>query len=68
MKYSKLRRDALERQCRECINEGYGLSLTRRDCRYWHYPTTCARCGNVGNIVTDIAPFSRIKVFLAKKP
>lgn len=67
MKYKSLKYAALGRLCRKCINEEYGLQLSRKDCLYWIYPATCRCCGQIKNIVADIAPFSRWKIWLSRK-
>ena len=67
MRYQKFQREALRDQCRECINRTYGLKLARKDCRYWFYPVVCHCCGETRNVVVEIEPFSRWKIWLAKK-
>ena len=66
MNYHTFKHTVLHNQCRECINRSYGLKLTRRDCQYWIYPETCSVCQQIGNLVIDIAPLSRWKIWLAK--
>ena len=67
MKYRHFKREALGKQCRECVNEIYKLQLTREDCLYWIHPVACKRCGQLRNIVTDIEPLRRWKIWLLKK-
>ena len=67
MRYKKFKREALHNQCRKCINRFYGIELTPKDCRYWFYPGECMTCGQIGHLVTDIVPFSRRKIWRAKK-
>ena len=66
MNYQVFKHRVLRNQCRECINQSYGLKLARKDCQYWIYPETCSCCGKVCNIVIGIAPVNRWKVWLAK--
>lgn len=63
MKYKTLKRNALGKYCRECINGKYGLRLSRKDCQYWMYPGLCSHCGEVRNIVTDVSFLSRWKLW-----
>lgn len=59
--------DVIARQlCRQCINVRTGARLRRRDCKYWHYPTPCAGCGQVRNIVTGVTLTGRWKLFWSK--
>ena len=67
MKYHTFKRDALNNRCRECINQSYGLKLGRKDCQYRLYPDTCRGCGKIVNIVEDIEPLSRWKIWLVKE-
>lgn len=67
MKYHIFKQKALHSQCRECINRVYGLKLKRKDCQYRLYPEKCSTCEKFGNIVMDIEPMSRWKIWLAKE-
>ena len=67
LKYRHFKREALGKQCRECVNERYELQLRREDCLYWIHPVTCIRCGQLRNIVMDIEPMRRWKIWLLKE-
>lgn len=54
--------------CRQCINEIYGLNLTRKDVLIYMYPKKCSRCGQVKNIVYGAAGMGKWKLFFGKKP
>lgn len=66
MNYREFKQEALGKQCRNCINQIYDIQLRRRDCRYWIYPATCRCCNKLQNIVVDIEPSSRWKIWLYK--
>lgn len=41
--------------CRSCLNETYRANLERADCQYdYPFPTRCACCKEMKNIVTDL--------------
>ena len=52
--------------CRECINVQTGARLTPRDCKYWHFPAQCSRCGQIRHIVTGATLSGRWKLFWSK--
>ena len=51
--------------CRRCINEVRGVRIERTDCWYADtpYPTRCARCGELRNIVTALRLSGRLKLW-----
>ena len=57
-----------EHICRRCINRQYGINLQSRDCKYWHWPTHCAQCGNVRNIVVGLRFSGKWKMAFRRKP
>ena len=67
MRYGKIK-NSLGRLCRSCMNDAYGIRLEPNNCRYLMYPAVCYRCGKVKNIVSDIAPFKRMKIRLTPSP
>ena len=41
--------------CRQCINKTYNIHLLHTDCKYGLlYPSKCANCGEMKNIVTGL--------------
>ena len=41
--------------CRQCINQAYKTNLLHTDCKYGlMYPSKCAKCGEMKNIVTGL--------------
>lgn len=62
MTYRILRKEALNRYCRNCINAKYGMKLKRQDCYYMYYLYKCQCCGEMRNIVNGIRVLSRWKI------
>lgn len=67
MSYKRFKQEVLRNQCRNCINQTYGIQLKRQDCAYLIYPTQCRCCGQMRNIVVDVAPMARWKLLLRRK-
>lgn len=57
----------VERYCRRCINRRYRSSLRPEDCEYWSYMAKCSACGEICNIVDDLTPTGRWKLWFAKR-
>lgn len=53
--------------CRTCMNKEYHLKLQPKDCMYFMYRYQCQRCGKVQNIVRDIRPLLKWKIYLHHK-
>ncbi len=53
--------------CRKCLNEKYNAGLLPEDCKYLHYPMECSECHKVSNIVVDIRPAKRWKLWFKKE-
>lgn len=53
--------------CRSCLNETYGTKLRPEDCRYLPFPSKCPKCDRVCNIVTDVKPLKRWKLYFKKE-
>ena len=68
LKYKTLLRNGLKNHCRTCLNAHYRLRLKRRDCMYFYYPAPCVSCGQVRNIVMEIRPSGRWKLWFGREP
>jgi len=49
--------------CRRCIANSYGVDLQPPDCKYAMYPDVCDCCKQVSNIVVDLNPSGKRKLF-----
>ena len=61
MRYGMIKKE-LGSLCRDCLNRKYGIGLVPEDCRYFAYPTGCASCGKVKNIVVGIDFSKRMQI------
>ena len=48
--------------CRRCINRKYRVKLEPSDCIYGMYPSPCAVCGDVHNIVIGLRTGGKMKL------
>lgn len=67
MSYKRFKQETLRNQCRNCINQTYGIQLKRKECVYLIYPTQCRCCGKMRNIVKDVTPLGWLKFLLSKR-
>ena len=63
MRYGTLRKKALGRTCRRCINQKYRLNLDRRDCVYVKRPGICKNCRHSSHIVKGVRLLSLWRVW-----
>lgn len=61
MRYGMIKK-RLDNLCRDCLNREYGIGLEPEDCRYFAYPSACASCGKVKNIVVKISFSKRMMI------
>ena len=50
------------KNCRDCLNRKLGTSLEPKDCMYDLYPHVCSSCGQLRNIVVDLAIKTKMKL------
>lgn len=59
----KIHRTLGDSVCRRCIARQYRVDLLPNDCWYATYPHACSSCGEIHNIVVDLRPSGKRKLF-----
>ena len=66
--YRYLKKNALGKYCKDCMNYLHNIDLKQGDFLYYHGSHQCEQCGRYRHIVYDIKKGKRHKVWFGTKP